>query len=363
MANTTTKLDLSLELERVWPRAIRAAHPIVVAVSGGPDSMALLHLLAAEETGSLCVAHVHHGLRGDESDRDARCVEQVCQSWNVPFRLIRLAPHALESGDGEGIEGRARRLRYDALKQVAADTGARTIATGHSRDDQVETVLHRIIRGTGVSGLTAMPMFREIEPGLTLARPLIHCERSEIEAYVEEHEIDFVTDSSNEELRFTRNRIRGELLPWLRNHLNPQVDDALIRLSSIATEYDSILESRVENAMYDADVRFSPTTIQVKCDRLNQESPLVTRTVMRTLWRQAKWPERRMGREQWIQLADFIADNAANGTSSPESMRPDGRQARMMLPYEIEARISGGELTLTDLNAAKHDLHRVVGPN
>ena len=183
---------------------------VLCAVSGGADSVCLLHLLKgqAEAAGfSLTAAHFDHGLRGEDSRRDAAFVEQLCRDWGVPCVTGSGDVAAEARRRGAGIEETARDLRYTFLEQTADRVGAGVIATAHNADDNVETLLLHLVRGSGLQGLTGIPPRRG-----EVVRPLLTTSRAEIMDYLEEHHIPHREDSSNSDEAFTRNRLRREIL-------------------------------------------------------------------------------------------------------------------------------------------------------
>jgi len=191
---------------------------VLCAVSGGADSMCLLHVLAGlgEKLGfSLAVAHFNHQLRGRESDRDAAFVAGWCAEQHIPFRLG--TGDVTAQAAGANLEETARTMRYTFLRQAASDLGASRIATAHNADDNAETMLIHLIRGTGLQGLTGIPPRRG-----EIVRPLLTVTRSEILAYLAQHGIPHVEDSSNQDLSYTRNFLRQEIMPRLRA-LNPRL--------------------------------------------------------------------------------------------------------------------------------------------
>jgi tRNA(Ile)-lysidine synthase len=198
---------------------------LLVAVSGGPDSTALLAALAelAPERGlRLAAAHVDHGLRGPESAADRERAARLAHALGVPFcwRQAAVAP-------GPGVEARARRARYAALEALARETGAARIVTGHTRDDQVETVLLRLLRGAGRSGLAGMRACRGL-----LWRPLLAVTRADVRRFLAERGLDFAVDRSNADLRHVRNRVRRLLVPWLEAEFNPRLGPELAALAA-----------------------------------------------------------------------------------------------------------------------------------
>ncbi len=217
----------------------------VVAVSGGADSVALLHSLHAVRTGALVVAHLNHRLRGTESDGDALFVQELAGRLGLACHVQEV--DAAAAAAGANLEATARRLRYAFFRKVAAEEGAHWIATGHTADDQAETVLHRLIRGTGLQGLRGIPSVRGLEgvgtaSSLVLIRPLLNVTRAEVEEYLSSVGQSYRNDSSNVDPRFTRNRIRHELLPQLKA-FNPDIVSSLGQLAAQAGEAFEVLEA------------------------------------------------------------------------------------------------------------------------
>jgi tRNA(Ile)-lysidine synthetase-like protein len=222
------------------------AGPLLVAVSGGADSLTLLHVLIAlrDEFGVLLhVATFDHGLRGDESAADVRFVREIAAAWNVPVSDGAADVAALAKTWRVGIEAAARRARYAFLAQTAAAVSAKQIATGHQRDDQAETVLMHVLRGAGLAGLRGM-LPRAPLPGaeLTLVRPLLDISRAEIDDYVRGLGIRPRLDSTNANRAYTRNWFRHEVLPFLEG-ANPGVRAALVRTAQIAQEDYAALQA------------------------------------------------------------------------------------------------------------------------
>ena len=235
---------------------IQPGESIVVGVSGGADSVCLFHMLAGWQNEfdiKLHVAHLNHQLRGAESDTDAEYVANLAASVGIPVTIGKRDVADYRSKRNYSTEEAARELRYDFLAKVACDVGAHQVAIGHTRDDQVETVLMHILRGTGISGLRGLEpcspfpfCHSEVKvknPGLVVIRPLLDITRQETLSYCQEHQLMPRFDSSNLSLCFLRNRLRLELLPSLRKY-NPSVDQALLRLAKIAKDDSSFIEQQ-----------------------------------------------------------------------------------------------------------------------
>lgn len=301
------------KLAQAWPPAQWQEVRVVVAVSGGADSVALLHGLATLRaitkitTGGLWVAHFNHGLRGEESSADAHFVKQLAEAWQLPFCLGEAAVGRLKTTGQDGIEAAARTARYNFLQQTAAELGARFVATAHTRDDQVETILHRLLRGTGLAGLVGIPRVRRLSEMATLLRPLLGFSRSEIEGYLTAVGQSYRTDATNAELIFTRNKIRHALLPHLRSEFNPRVDEALLRLAGQAEETLTAVDQLLEPLCEQVKLAVSPQEVRWRRVPLQSAPPAIVRHLLLRLWQEQQWPLQEMSAERWAELAAAIA--------------------------------------------------------
>ncbi|PPD57980.1 tRNA lysidine(34) synthetase TilS [Dehalogenimonas etheniformans] len=216
---------------------------VIVAVSGGADSVGLLHILhniSSELDISLHVAHLDHMLRGEPSRQDAEFVKKLADRLCLPATLGLEDVSAYRQQHRLTLEEAAREVRYKFLEEVVKATGATCAAVAHTMNDHVETVLLHLLRGSGLTGLAGLQAksvlrYKRVGP-LTLIRPLLCLNRGDIEEYCRDSNIEFRNDASNESLSFTRNRIRRKLLPSLRQDFNPSIDEALDRLSKLAVE-------------------------------------------------------------------------------------------------------------------------------
>lgn len=230
---------------------IRAGDRVVAAVSGGPDSVALLHVLHALSGPigfRLSVAHLDHRFRGEESAREAEAVRRLARRWGLACDAAALDVPAYMKQSGLGPQEAAREVRYDFLVRTARARGANRIALGHHADDQAETLLMRLVRGTGPGGLSGMPLFRELSDGLALVRPLLRIYKKELVAYCEEHGLPYVVDRSNLEPKYFRNRLRLELMPLLERY-NPRIVPSLTRLAELLAEEDRYLDEQTERLL------------------------------------------------------------------------------------------------------------------
>ncbi len=214
---------------------------VIAAVSGGADSVCLLHVLREAQVGLSGVAHFNHKLRGDASEDDERFVEALAANFDLPFYRAEGLP-----GPGN-LEQNARHARREFFSSLIRDGAATRIALAHTRDDQAETVLFRVLRGSGLTGLAGIhPVTVE-----GFIRPMIGVTHSEVLGFLRERGIEWREDASNLDLRFARNRIRHELLPQLAKEWNPQIVDALANLGDLAYEEEQLWATRERDIRQD----------------------------------------------------------------------------------------------------------------
>lgn len=211
---------------------------VVVGLSGGPDSVFLLyalHTLQARLGFTLRAVHVHHGIRGAEADRDEAFSEKLCAKLAVPFQAVHVAAPEYAAQHGLSLEEAARILRYEALETARQQMGTPSawIAVAHHLDDQAETVLHNLVRGAGLRGLAGMENRRN-----HVIRPLLSIKREDILKWLEQNNIPYVTDSTNADPHYTRNRIRSTVLPELRV-INPEASAHIAHSAALLREADA----------------------------------------------------------------------------------------------------------------------------
>ena len=222
----------------------------LVAVSGGADSLALLHFLATHHNQlniKLHCATLNHGLR-EAASNDVAFVEQFAKSLGIPCTSGVADVPSIASENSIGIEASARMVRYNFLAETAKKLNVSYVVTAHHADDQSETILMHILRGSGSKGLQGMQMISNMpyHPNLALLRPMLHVSRREIEAYCDEHNLEPRVDISNFDTRYLRNEIRNEILPRLRQ-INPQLDTALAKLSAISSAEQEFIQQSYQN--------------------------------------------------------------------------------------------------------------------
>jgi tRNA(Ile)-lysidine synthase len=251
-----------------------------IAVSGGADSVALLHLLAgdAEEYAlTLFVLHLNHGIRGEETDRDEAFVEEMARSMGIPFDSEKISIPEIRRERGGSLEDLCREERYAFFDRMARRHRLDRIALGHTLSDQAETVIMRLLRGSGLEGLKG---FLPVRDGIYI-RPLMEVTRDEAISFLRDRNIPFVTDSSNEDTAYLRNRVRSELLPELKTTYNLRLEETIGRTAEILRMEDDFIRESVANMIGEWKIGLQETRLQVP--RLKGLHPALLWRLIKTL--------------------------------------------------------------------------------
>ncbi len=296
---------------------LRAGETVVVGVSGGADSVACLHLLCELKELALNVvaAHVNHGLRGQESKRDADFVEALAREKGLECELFEADAAGYASDQGLSLEEAGRVIRYGFFAQISEKYSGAKIATAHTFDDQAETVLMRLIRGSGPKGLAGIP---PVGKGGVI-RPLIEARKSDLKIYLNERGAQWLEDSTNLNPNFLRNRIRHELIPVLERY-NPSIKQKLVNTSSISTACWDYIEQAAEQSLGDMFDALQPGEL---CGDAATYSPLhraVRYAVLMLGVERVKGNTKRIGFEHICAMDDFLLGD----TTSGEIDLPDG---------------------------------------
>ena len=317
---------------------------VVVAVSGGPDSVCLLHLLlqiSQELALKLFVAHLNHMLR-EEAIEEENFVRELAEKYSLPFYSERIEV-AKKLRKGETLEEGARRIRYDFLRRAGERFSANKIALGHNADDLVETILLNLIRGTGIRGLRGIPPVR-MEGAMAFIRPLIEIWREEITEYLKERNIPYKIDRSNLSLEFTRNKIRHQLIPLLEE-INPKVKLAIYRLGEIAGEINSFIEEEVKKAK-EGIVKKDESVLLLNIQRLFAFHPALQKEIIRSVL--AEFTNYEMGREEIERILEVGRRGGAITLPGRVDVRRVGdelqfkKEKERKIEYEIPLKIPGG---------------------
>jgi len=317
---------------------IKTGDGIVVACSGGPDSVALLlALIELHDTLPLrlFVAHFDHMLRGEESKRDALFVERLSKRIKIPFYLGHGDVSGFSKGQGITIQEGARLLRYSFLRKVRKEVGAKWIATAHTADDQAEEILMRLLRGAGLGGLSGIPM--RTEDGII--RPFLTVEKADILRFLKEKGQEFVEDSSNTSSKYLRNRVRHEIVPRLKA-LNPAFLKNVARSSDVLKQDHEVLESLSKRVYHKALLLEDEEGETFSTESLMEEHPSIRRRVyMRAIKRVSFKAIRDLGMDHLIRVDKLLF-----------SQRPN---ARLDLPGGVVAQRKYGKLEFSSKRTKK----------
>ncbi|MFO0842150.1 MAG: tRNA lysidine(34) synthetase TilS [Gemmataceae bacterium] len=314
----------------VWSALGNPPPGLVVAVSGGPDSVALACALLEARPGEtpLVLAHLNHQLRGGDSADDEAFVHDFAGRVGLPLICHRLDVAALARGDN--LEATARRERYRWLAEVARSRSLRFVATGHNANDQAETVLHRLLRGAGLDGLRGIAARRALEDGIEVVRPLLDVTRNEIMAYLAELGQEARHDASNDDVRFTRNRLRHELLPLLARDYNPRIVEVLGRLARQADEAAREEDAQAADLLRRAEMPRAGATVVLDAGVLRTASRREVRAALRVERRREAWPMDRMTFTDYDRVAALAeVERGAHDLSGGVQARREGRVLRL----------------------------------
>jgi len=338
-------LDLLSRLLAAWPVAAWRDVHVLIAVSGGPDSMALLRaLLAAKQqvggAGKLFVGHVDHSLRGEDSIADADWLASECRRLSLPLFIEKAHVGAIAEVRGDGMEEAARATRYEILTRMAETLGARFVALGHHRDDQIETILFRLLRGSGLRGLAGMPATRPLSASVAAVRPLLNVSRREIESYLEANGQSSRQDETNLDPELAaRNAIRQELLPLITERFGAGATVAILRVAEQAAEAQTLIDALAAELLQrcqrkvERSANGDVAALSFAVAPLADQSPLLASEALRSAWREAGWPEQAMTHAWWRSLTQFA--------QSPELASP------LNLPGDVHvSRLDSGVLSL-----------------
>ena len=309
---------------------------VVVGCSGGPDSTALLrslHRLQAAHQLSLHVAHLNHDFRGAEADHDAAFVQRLADGLAVPCSIDKRDPIAYQRERGvSSFEQAAREMRYSFLAAVASTVGASAVALGHTADDQAETVLLHILRGAGIQGLRGMVEIGDWPwpsptPGPLLYRPLLAINKTETAAYCRRLGQTYREDSGNYLWRFTRNRVRLDLMPRLARDYNPRVRDALLRLSRAAADEADFIKSELDRR-WGSIAKVEDGGVSLEAGALAVLHPALQRRALRRAYALAAGDARALG-ESHLEAMVSLLNNPKGGRS-------------IDLPRGVRARLEAG---------------------
>ncbi len=327
---------------------------ILVAVSGGPDSVALLHILLDLRPGwgwEIAAAHLHHGLRGGEADADLAFTAQMVEGLGIPFFHRVLPPGGLMEAGGS-LQEAARVARYAFLEETLHEWGGQRIAVGHQADDQAETVVSALLRGAGTRGLRGMPYRRG-----AVVRPILDITRQEILDYLAERSIPFRQDPSNEEMSYKRNWIRHELIPSM-SRFNQGVAGLLRQTARICMDEDDLLQAQAEK-VWNETILLREGVVEIPAERYRQEHRAIRRRILVKAYEVVRGDAKGLafrhveamdrlaldrGRERWLHLPGGVRLVVGGGRvvlGPAEAMRPRSLLHRVVFPGETRVPEAG----------------------
>ena len=263
---------------------IKDGDKIVLGVSGGPDSICMLDMMRElkEEKNinfEIYVAHVNHMIR-EEAIEDEKYVQNYCLKHNIKFFVKRVDVQKIANDKKIGTEEAGRKVRYDFFEEVLQKTGSNKIAIAHNKNDKIETIIMHLLRGSGLSGLKGIEPIRDNK----YIRPLIECERQEIEQYCENRKLQPRIDKTNFENEYTRNKIRNIVIPYIKKEFNPNIIQTLSRLSEVATDESNYIDLQTQKIYNKLLIEKSDKQIILKLKEFNQQENVIQkRLVLKTI--------------------------------------------------------------------------------
>ena len=221
---------------------INTGDKIVLGVSGGPDSIAMLDILRqlkSEMEFEIYVVHINHSIRGEDADEDEEYVKNYCRKYEIECFTKKIDVPTIARTEKIGTEEAGRKVRYEYFEEILKETGSNKIAIAHNKNDNVETIIMHLLRGSGISGLKGIEPIRENK----FIKPLIECDRQEIEKYCEENNLQPRIDKTNFENECTRNKIRNIVIPYIKKEFNPNIIETMTRLSDVISSENDFIEN------------------------------------------------------------------------------------------------------------------------
>jgi len=287
---------------------------VLIGLSGGPDSIALLRALlklGSKFSLTICVAHLDHGFRGEESRADRKFCEDLAKKLGLEISCEEIDVPKVAKEKGLSPEEAARFERYDFFKRVAAAKKITKIAIGHNRDDQAETVLMRVFRGSGMSGLGGISPVKTMG-GLTIIRPLIEVSRREIEGFVKDNGFEVRHDSSNDKTLFTRNRIRRDLIPYLEKNFNANIKEILANTAENLRSENEFLEKLTRRKFKSMSKRSDSSEIVIDIKKFKKQTAALRKRILRTALEDLKGNLRRLTYQHWKEMDELVEKRPGN---------------------------------------------------
>ena len=257
---------------------IQNGDKIVLGVSGGPDSISMLHILDDIKNDykfEIYVAHINHMIR-EEAEDDEKYVQNYCEKNNIQYFVKRIDVQQIANTKKIGTEEAGRKIRYEFFEEVMQKVKANKIAIAHNKNDKIETIIMNLLRGSGISGLKGIEPIR----GNKYIRPLIECERQEIEQYCEQNKLNPRIDKTNFENDYTRNKIRNIVIPYIKDEFNPNIIQTMDRLSQVATDESNYIELQTNKIYQKLLIEKTDNQITLKLKEFNEQEKVIKNRII-----------------------------------------------------------------------------------
>lgn len=294
---------------------INVGDKIVLGVSGGPDSISMLHILneiKEQYNFEIYVAHVNHMIR-EEAIEDERYVEQFCQKNNIQFFSKRIDVQQIAHTQKIGTEEAGRNIRYEFFEEVMQKVEANKIAIAHNKNDKIETIIMNLLRGSGLSGLKGIEPIRDNK----FIRPLIECKRQEIEQYCEQQKLNPRIDKTNFENDYTRNKIRNIVIPYIKEEFNPNIIETIDRVSQVATDESEYIELQARKVYQKLVIEKTENQISIKLKEFNEQEKVIKNRIILLAIKELMGSAQRIEKIHIDDIIKLCSNNVGNKFLTP----------------------------------------------
>jgi len=288
---------------------------IVLGVSGGPDSISMLNILneiKKQYEFEIYVAHVNHMIR-EEANDDEKYVQTYCEKNNIQCYVKRIDVQQIANTKKIGTEEAGRNIRYEFFEEVMKSVGANKIAIAHNKNDKIETIIMNLLRGSGLSGLKGIEPIRDKK----YIRPLIECERQEIEQYCEEKQLDPRIDKTNFENDYTRNKIRNIVIPYVQKEFNPNIVETMDRLSQVATDESDYINSQVQKIYQKMLIEKTDKQIVLNLKEFNEQDKVIKKRIILLVTKELMGSTQRIEKIHIEDIIKLCSNNVGNKFLTP----------------------------------------------
>ena len=288
---------------------------IVIGVSGGPDSISMLNILNEIKEDfqfEIYVAHINHMIR-EEADQDEKYVQDYCQKNNIQCYVKRIDVQKVANTKKIGTEEAGRNIRYEFFEEVLQKVGANKIAVAHNKNDKIETIIMNLLRGSGLLGLKGIEPIRDNK----YIRPLIECERQEIERYCEKEQLNPRIDKTNFENDYTRNKIRNIVIPYIQKEFNPNLIETMDRLSHVATDESNYIETQTKKVYEKLLVEKTEKQIILRLKEFNEQDRVIKNRIILSAIKQLMGSTQRIEKVHIEDIIKLCNNNVGNKFLTP----------------------------------------------